>query len=72
MDMEFLACPGCGSEFFFCRVNGQRIVFHVGSDYTPITLVMGDDLSPDQLTLDDMYCGACSWAGEVAQLVPGH
>ncbi len=72
MDREFLACPACGSEFFFSRAEGQRIVFHVDSDSSPLILVMGDTLRDDQVKLNDMHCGACSWAGEADQLVPGH
>ncbi len=72
MSDEFLACPSCGSEFFYSKAEGQRILFHVGSEHTPIVVMMGDDLSADHVRLDSMHCGACTWAGEVGQLVPGH
>ena len=71
MEREFLACPACRSEFFFSKAEGQRIVFHVCDDFSPIILAMGEKLSDEQIKLDDMHCGACSWAGEAAQLVPG-
>lgn len=72
MDDEFMACPSCGSEFFYCRAQEQRIVFHVDSKLSPIILMVGENLSPDQVDINDMHCGACSWAGEVGQLVAGH
>ncbi len=72
MDTELLACPACGSEFFSSKAEGQRIVFHVGSDFAPFILVRGDNLGDDQIKLEDMHCGACSWAGESSQLVQGH
>ena len=69
MNIDFLACPNCGADFFASMNNGRSIVFHVSSHYVPIVLAMADDPTDDQVELDKIQCGACSWQGSARQLV---
>lgn len=69
-EVEKLCCPLCGSQFFVSSKNRGGHVFHVGD--TPardINVVKESNDEHEIINLEKIFCGACSWRGQVLQLV---
>jgi hypothetical protein len=74
VETEFLACPNCGSELFIEKVPGKQLVFRVDAQWTPIYIEedIGQGVSGKEIDPSALRCGACSWRGEMEDLVPSH
>lgn len=72
MDIEFLACPGCGSEMFVFNVLNRKIVFRVTTSCLPVVISEGGNGDAGLIDLARFHCGACSWAGGLRALVSSH
>lgn len=72
MDMEFLACPQCGSEIFVFKEQERKIVFHVTTHYLALVISDGGSRDADLINFTRVHCGACSWVGGIRDLVPSH
>jgi len=70
-EIEKLACPFCGSEFFLSSKEGNlRLVFHVTTERVPIIIEASRKIiDAERVNLQDFCCGACSWRGSVGLLV---
>lgn len=64
--MDYLACPSCGSEYFYVMSAGEKVVFKVRQDYTIEIINPPGEFDVDQ---QHIRCGACSWQGSTNQLV---
>lgn len=72
MDIEILACPGCGSGLFVFNAQNRKIVFQVTIHCHPVVRSEGGDSDADLIDLARFHCGACSWVGGMRDLVPSY
>lgn len=69
-DVDFLACPQCGSEWFTSTRTGERIAFQMETKRHPV-IRDPDGISKEAAPIDPehIFCGACTWQGAVSALV---
>lgn len=71
--MEYMACPSCGSIYFQSTRMRGKIVFHVNDKNEPVVMkqhVYG--AAETKIDTSQIYCGACSWHGNIHQVMQSH
>lgn len=71
--MAHFICPSCGSEYFLTSKASPKTIFKVASERVvefiqSSTRSFGDEDSD----LHNIFCGACSWHGNLDELVESH
>ena len=67
---EQLCCPLCGSLYLVSSKSGGAAVFQVFDRlYRLITLLQPGSNGEEAINRRDISCGACSWRGDIDQLV---
>jgi len=62
-------CPACGSEYFVTSKTGSKSIFNVRSEHSIQLIQSATDSIVD---VQKIFCGACSWQGDLAELVESH
>lgn len=70
MEINFLACPNCGSTYFTNIRSGEKIIFRVNALYVPLVMEEETGQGLELVDLAEIRCGACSWGGSFMELVP--
>jgi len=70
--MAQFICPSCGSEFFRTSKTGNKMIFKVTSGRKVTYIAPPYGACANQIDLDNICCGACSWQGRLVDLVTDH
>ena len=67
--MAQFICPGCGSKYFQTSKAGAKNTFMVVGERIVEFVQQVSDVEIDR---KNICCGACSWQGQLTELVESH